>query len=1063
MRDSYLYTYISKIIFKRNLVFFWICLLHIYTVVAQDQSFEGYGVPANWKASIGNLSISTSHYKLGIKSLKWDWSANDVLTVSNLQAEGLVPSEVLGFFKNMFRMWIYNNNAIPDENLEIEFYDNNNQKQFYYPFYLNFKGWRAASASYKEEMLGNKASSNITTLRIKAPNTGSGTLYFDFIDYTMDRNQDRSADHQLPFVNADNGKHWIDLFYLQSLPKTIRAITPSAQELKDFNIVKQKYDDFILGNKPSNSNVSQAVNTYNKLNIKYSGGIVTGKPIFGTDFKKSEKIHIIDNFIYVLAKDYKHKGTATSLAYFLNTVRYVLDQGYADGSLMETVHHIGYGFRNVSKSIHLMKDELVTTGLWNDARKMVEWYAATDVIWHPTAFDSNMDDALTRSISILGACLYKTTDEEKIQYLKGFKAYVEQWLTPFSRTNPNGVKIDYTGFHHNTYYPQYAFGAYKSLSQAINLMSTGVYNINTDKKNIFKKMLLVARVNMSDNNFSNGLSGRSPFTSISISETYKNLGSSAPVDTQLLKVYNTITGGDEQTNSYGTEIFPVGFWQVNYANLGTYRQKDWLAGIKGFSKHFWGTEIYSSDNRYGRYQSYGSIEILYPGGHTNSGLNIKGWNWNMTPGTTTIHLPFKSLKASKSRQDETTNSNFAASLRFGTKKDYYIEDKIEGNYGMFGMDFTQKAITPTHDASFTFKKSVFCFEGKIICLGSNINNNDTSNLTATNLFQNALNRTTKPIQINNKNIVTFPYNNTLSSSTNHWVIDAFNTGYYIKSGSDIVVNRKNQSSPKENGKSGNTSGDFASTYIDHGTSPKDAGYEYVIIPSTNKDDMLAFEDDMKNSETAFYEILQKNKTAHIIKYKELEGYAFFEAGFYENTTVIKSNDTPCLVMSEKTKNDLNITVVNPDLNIDPSTKLSEIKPVTLVLNGEWSLNSSSGGVVNVKINKEDETTIIVDTKDGLPIDIEMNKETIVSVEEELNNQDESIIIHPNPTDSLLNIDILNNAMTINKVNLIDETGKIIWQQNDEQAIDVKSYSKGIYFLRFESNKGDVLTKSIIIN
>lgn len=946
-----------------------VVILFQQDIFGQDDSFETIIVPSHWATTNGVLSTSTDHYKIGDKSLKWDWSSNAILTVSALQNHGLIPSEVLGYYQNMFRMWVYNTSKISSEPFTIEFYDNTGTLQFYYDFQLNFTGWRAASASYKFEMSGNKASSNITTMKIKAPTSGSGTFYFDYIDYTMARNTSRSADYQLPFINMSNEEHWGDMMYFQTLPKTVALTTPNAQELSDLVAVKQKYDALILSSAPSSSNLTSAVAKYNAQKINYSNEIVTGVPIYGADYYDTENIEAVDEFIHVLARDYKHKGTSSSLTYFLNTVRYLLDQGFAEGSLVETVHHIGYRFRNVAKAIHLMKEELIAEGLWDESQKMVEWYTAVDIIWHPTAHESNLDDALTRSISILGACLYKTTDAERVQYLKGYKLYIQNWLTAYSKEG-EGLKIDYTGFHHNTYYPQYTFGAYKSLAEAINLISGGSYSISTDKRTLFKNAMSLARVIMSEDNFPNSLSGRSPLNSISITNGLKELGLAAPVDAQLLGAYNYITGGDSDTNSYATETVPVGFWQVNYSNLGTYRQNEWVVNSKGFNKYFWGTEIYTSDNRFGRYQSYGAVEVMYKGGFANSGFNRAGWDWNKPPGTTTIHLSWADIEAVNDRQDESTNSNFAASLRFGTKANYYIDAKLEGNYGMFGMDFTQKAITSSHNATFTFKKSVFCFDGKIICLGSTISNDDSANITATNLFQNYLSSNALPINVNNTSVTTFPFNTTLSSTANNWIIDAVNTGYFIKSGHSIIIDKKNQDSPNENGNGTFTNGNFASAYINHGTSPNNLGYEYVIIPKTNASEMAIFNSNMSSSSTAFYEVIQKDETAHIVKYKDMYGYSLFNVGTYGSTTPIKSNDEPCLVMTERTGNNLNLTLVNPDLNFEASNGESQDTTITLVLNGDWSLNSSSGGNVNI-IAGVGETILSIDAKDGLPVDVEL--------------------------------------------------------------------------------------------
>ena len=964
---------------SKNILLYLVFVLCSIDIQSQDQSFETNSVPSNWSASLGTLSISDKHTKLGDKSLKWNWSANDVLTVSDLHQNGLIEDEVQDYYKNMFRMWIYSEQAISGDSFQIEFKDNNNTTQFYYDFFINYTGWRAASASYRYEMSGLKSNDDLRTLIIKAPSTGSGTMYFDYIDYTMDRNTSRAPDYQLTFINANNNEHWGDLVYFQSLPKTVAIDnSPSNQELTDLAKVKQEYDSFILSSKPGASVLNKAITAYQDQEIEYENGIISGLPLYGTDYSDSQSIAAVDDFIHIFAREYKHNNSNTAcLNYFLNSVRYLLDQGYADGSLVETIHHIGYRFRNVAKAIHLMKNELENAGLWDQAQKMVEWYAAIDIIWHPTAHDSNMDDALTRSLPLLGACLYKSTQPEQIQYLKGFRNYAQTWLTTYAKER-NGVKVDYTGFHHHVYYPQYAFGSYKSLAQAVNYISSSSFGISSEKRNVFKNILSVARVVMSDDNFSNSLSGRSPFTPISISSAYKNLGLIAPVDEQLIGAYNYIEGADGETNSYPAETPPNGFWQINFSNLGVYRQGNWVADIKGFNKYFWGTEIYTKDNRYGRYQSYGAVEILYPGGHENSGFNINGWNWNMPPGTTSIHLPFEDLKAAINRQDEKTNSNFAASLRYGTKGSYYVDSKLEGTIGIFGMDFTQKdilsgeeGVTSSYNPTFTFKKSMFCFDGKIICLGSNINNNDNTNLTATNLFQNKLNSKSTPITIDNSSTTTFPYTpSPLSSSNNHWILDAYNTGYYIKSGSEIVVTRKNQTSPHENGVDAATTGDFASAYINHNTAPNNEAYEYVIIPGTTATQMQSLSNDMENENTAFYQVIQKNATAHIVKYNSKHGFVLFNNGTYGTTTPIKSNDTPCLVITETAGNNLKLSIMQPDLNFASNYGASQSITTTLVLNGDWSLQTSSGGNVQITAGTN-ETTLQVDLKDGLPVDIEL--------------------------------------------------------------------------------------------
>ncbi len=1025
---------------------------------SQDQSFETNVVPSNWTAKSGTLSISDVHYKHSKKSLSWKWTANDYITVTDLQANGLDKNQVLGFNYNMFRMWVYNSQKIEDQFLEIKFYDNNNIMQYHYKFNLNFKAWRSAAISYLNEMLGRKSSTNLVKMVIQAPSTGSGTLFIDYIDYTMERNTYRSADYQLSSLKQDNGHHWTDMMYFNSLPKTVKLLPASSSEKSELNSIKEKYNEIILGSAPSYSKVSNAKNEYNALNISYSGEQIYGDPLYGTDYKNYENINAVDSYILTFAQNYKHNNSSSSKQYFINSIRYLLDQGYADGSLLESCHHVGYKFRNVAKSIHLMKSQLIAEGLWTEAQKMVEWYTAVDIIWHPTAYDSNMDEGNTRTLSILGACLYKDDINEAVQYLKGYKLYLEKWITTYGKQGV-GLKPDYGGFHHDVYYPGYAFHAYNSISEAIKILSeSDNYSINTESRELLKKVLLAARVVSTSNSIPNSTSGRTPFPHSSIAKGLSNLGLVEPVDVQLLEAHNYLYTPTSETYSYGKETPPNGFWQINYANLGAYRKADWVADMKGFTKYFWGSEIYSSDNRYGRYQSYGALEIMYKGGYPNSGFNINGWNWNMPPGTTTIHLSWDKLKAKYTRQDEETDSNFASSLRFGSKTSYYIDSIIEGEYGMFAMDFTQKNNSPTHDTSFKFKKSVFCLDGKLICIGTNISNSNYVDKTATNLFQNYLKSTSTKININGNKVSAFPYSKNIDTRNSNWIIDAVGTGYYVSGGNKISINKSAQSSPKENGEENAfTNGNFASAYIDHGKAPNNDKYEYVVIPSCTESDMLEFSDKM-NSNEPFYTLIQANSRAHIIKYNDIYAYSIFKSGDLKVDTLLLSSNKPCLAMLKSESKKLKLTVTNPNLYFG-SNGISQPTTVTLKFKGLLKLVSSTSKVNLEIINNN--TYMEIETRDGLAVDI------VCDIIDDLANDDLSRIkngysVFPNPSIGEIYFKTENPNDRIEEVKIINYLGITLYSKKGNlKKMDLSNLKRGIYIVIILSKNGTSYHRVII--
>ena len=85
-----------------------------------------------------------------------------------------------------------------------------------------------------------------------------------------------------------------------------------------------------------------------------------------------------------------------------------------------------------------------------------------------------------------------------------------------------------------------------------------------------------------------------------------------------------------------------------------------MVSLKGFNRYVWGAEIYYSNNRYGRYQSYGSIQILDSGDpvtEADSRFLEDGWDWNRLPGTTTIYKSWSALNSPYTdatlKQDET--------------------------------------------------------------------------------------------------------------------------------------------------------------------------------------------------------------------------------------------------------------------------------------------------------------------------------------------------------------------------------------------------------------------------
>jgi len=966
-------------------------------------SFEQSDVPSQWQASRGMLSLHGDHNKNGSQSLQWDWVAGDSIEVTDIQGQGLDPNKIdkTNYTQSSFRIWLYNKKAIEGDQLKIEFYDDQGNLQYHYPVNLNFTGWRAASVKYRTDMSGDKSSQNLTSMKINAPvSTCSGQLYIDLVDFTGPKTAVIGADRQVPMASTGGMNHWTDMLRYEAYTQPTQ-VTATAQEKTDTETIKALYISDVLENERNRLSgiidVNEAITKYDELGITINGDVISAnEALFGPYHIHKNfgiKNGVIDSYILVLVRDYIDNGTEANKERFIKLIRYMLDQGFADGSLLESSSHIGYSTRSISSAVLLMKAELKAAGLWEEAYKMLHWYNTVEQIWQPVSENvSESDHARTRVPAILGTILHIDDPDLRVHYLKGYRQHIDTWLTTYSRGS-EGLKPDYSGFHHNTHFPGYTYGSIASISSAVRYLSKTEFSLSREKFDFIKRLVFSYIVQHTGKDMTLSLSGRNAFVTPTMSTSLIQLGQASESTQErdsFYAAYNRLFKPEELiTEGVSPESNPSGFWQFNYRPMGVYREENWVANIKGLSKYFWGTEIYTTANRYGRYQSYGGITINYQlpeaeRGDPREAAPIKGlsgyveagWDWNKMPGATTKLLPFDELVAAKNRQDEWSDEGFSGALRFGSKSSYYVDEKLEGECGLYGLNFKQRGnISPTHDDSFSFKKSVFACNGMMIALGSDINSTDSQSKIATTLFQQ--NNQDAPYSLIENGVpkTTSDYSNTLTTERN-WFVDLYGTGYYVKSGGNIEVKIANQESPNHKSNSGNFSyGDVASAWIDHGTAPANGKYEYVILPNKNAQDMMLFSMHMQMG--IEYKVWQQDSNAHILSFTSTgnEGYAIYEASSGLQGRYIEASDQPVLAMAKLSGSQLSLSLSNPDHNFTGSAPLfgaNQIMPITITLKGKWSLGQPVSEVSNIAI-VGDNTVFTINTTDGKAYDMSLTQ------------------------------------------------------------------------------------------
>jgi len=165
----------------------------------------------------------------------------------------------------------------------------------------------------------------------------------------------------------------------------------------------------------------------------------------------------------------------------------------------------------------------------------------------------------------------------------------------------------------------------------------------------------------------------------------------------------------------------------------------------------------------------------------------------------------------------------------------------------------------------------------------------------------------------------------------------------------VTVARRHQTS-RSSWDEEDTEGDFLTAWIDHGTAPENASYEYMLVVRATPEAMQSCVAQPP------YRVIQHDQNAHIIWHTDTglwscvffveQDVAEYTAG--TETLPVKAIDRPCLVMTEAAGDgQLHLSVANPDLNMDPPTGygvISRPQPLRVTLRGAWRLLEAKGTV-----------------------------------------------------------------------------------------------------------------------
>lgn len=920
----------------------WLCGQALF---AQQTGFETE-IPVTFRADgKGKLSLSASYYKEGKQSLVWNFRPGSALQV-DLEQPLTLGKELTE--EGGITLWIYNETPQTDS-VRFEFLTPERRVAYRFGFRLAAAGWRACWINFAH-MQREAVANQIGSYSLIAPQR-KGRIFLDRLTFPVRKINDRTTpDQQLPANNSLANRdlwHWCRVWqweqYVYDLPLA-DALTPA--EAGELHEVTQRLTQWIETSQPTQKAIDQAHAVFRKAAIRPSGSGFTGAPLVAPDELNRRQGELtwkdLETMLAGFAYEAYYHRSETAKARYFQVWDYAIDQGFAYGSGMGTNHHYGYQVRNIYTTAWLMRDAIRQSSAHRRILSALTFWAALQETRCPCSphRDELLDSWHTLLTPKLIAALMQPSDTERARALQG----LSRWVSTSLHHTPGtigGIKVDGTAFHHGGCYPAYTSGALAAVARFAYLTAHTRYAVSVPARRVLREGLLAMRNYSHLHEWGIGLGGRHPyggrmnaedvaaFALLALAGDLEEKG--AAFDRSLAADYLRLCPKPTPEAAYFRAQgvcpapAPEGFWVYNYAAAGIFRRPTWMVTLKGYNTDVWGAEIYRNDNRYGRYQSYGSVQIMGEASRAASGYEEDGWDWNRLPGTTTIHLPFEQL-----------DSPLPGTTMAHSRENFAGASALQGRNGVFGIKLMERDY-PRFTPDFVARKSVFCFDNRLICLGTGIRNSQAQAPTETTLFQSRY-RLGQALYVQGTPVHRLGFTQTLTASEGQpvYVRDGYRNHYLVKKGT-VKVQLARQTSRHDKTRA-QTQGDFASAWIDHGTAPCGEGYEYLVLIQPT--DTLLTPDAYP---TDSYEVRQCTDQAHIVYDRPtgITAYVVFDAIDLATDSLFRRLPAETLVMRQACAEGLRLSVCDPNLNLAEKTYTTPqpSRPLykQLWLKGAWQL------------------------------------------------------------------------------------------------------------------------------
>lgn len=467
------------------------------------------------------------------------------------------------------------------------------------------------------------------------------------------------------------------------------------------------------------------------------------------------------------------------------------------------------------------------------------------------------------------------------------KTNAEEFFQPICITDKEGIREDLSFQQHNKqlYIGGYGTVFVDNILKIAPLLQGTDFSLNNNQTELFSKFVRKTYLNVFRRQYMDfSVCGRSVSRKNALrignwSSFFRNMKS---IDKKNATEYDSII---KRFNNKISFAKGVNLNQLFYtSDYMLHKRKNYDFSVRAVSNRTCRSESGNGENLLGTYLSEGATNIRIKGDEYYNIFPV--WEWDKIPGTTTP-------------EGEIINKN-----EWGI---YGIADFVGGvSDGLYGV-----MAYAMNDYGMKANKGWFMFDDEIVCLGAGITSELNKNINTT---INQCHLVGNIYTFDGNDLNEIENNQLIREKRKGWIWHN-NIGYYFPKEVNLCLKNKKQTgkwSKINNNLSTNTiSLPTFNLWINHGKSPKNNSYAYILVPNIENPSSLE-KYDLKN-----IEIKHNSTDLQVVVHRELDilQAIFYTSGDFKYDNKIIVAEKPCVIMIK------NISREKPDILIaDPTQK-----------------------------------------------------------------------------------------------------------------------------------------------